>query len=134
MKSKLIEEKSCGCIILNNKKVLLVHQNKGNWGFPKGHIEDNETEQETAIREVKEETNIDVQIKNNKRFSEQYITDKGTLKEVIYFIAKPLSGNIKPQEEEIKEIKWVNINEAFDIISYDNTKEMFKEVLKEMNL
>lgn len=134
MKSKLIEEKSCGCIILNDKKVLLVHQNKGNWGFPKGHVEDNETEQETAIREVKEETNIDVQIKNNKRFSEQYITDKGTLKEVIYFVANPISEDIKPQEEEIQEIKWVNINDAFDIISYDNTKEMFKEALKEMNL
>jgi len=53
-----IDEKSCGCIIINNGKVLLVKQTKGHWGFPKGHVEANETEEETAIREVKEELGI----------------------------------------------------------------------------
>ena len=51
-------EKSCGCIIINKNKVLLIKQTKGHWGFPKGHVEKDETEIETAIREVKEETNI----------------------------------------------------------------------------
>ena len=50
-------EKSFVCIITKDNKVLLIKQTKGHWGFPKGHVEKNETEIETAIREVKEETN-----------------------------------------------------------------------------
>ena len=43
----LIKEKSCGCIIIEDGKTLLINDNNNNWGFPKGHAEGNETEQET---------------------------------------------------------------------------------------
>ena len=43
-------EKSCGCIIIKEGKVLLVQHNVGHWDFPKGHMEENETEVQTAIR------------------------------------------------------------------------------------
>lgn len=72
-------EKSCGCIIIEDEKVLLVKQTKGHWGFPKGHVEADETEVETAIREVKEETNIDVEVEENKRYTMRYVTDKGNM-------------------------------------------------------
>lgn len=71
-------EKSCGCIIIEDGiKVLLVKQTKGHWIFPKGHVEADETEMETAIREVKEETNVDVEVEGNKRYTMRYVTDKG---------------------------------------------------------
>lgn len=70
-------EKSCGCIIIGDEKVLLVKQTKGHWGFLKGHVEADETEVETAIREVKEETNVDVEVEGNKRYTMRYVTDKG---------------------------------------------------------
>ena len=70
-------EKSCGCIITKDNKVLLIKQTKGHWGFPKRHVEKNETEIETAIREVKEETNLDVEVDANKRYTMEYVTDKG---------------------------------------------------------
>lgn len=129
-----IEEKSCGCIIVEDGKVLLVQQVEGHWGFPKGHVEENETEMETAIREVKEETNINVKIENEKRYSETYVTSRGRLKEVIYFVAKKVGGEIKPQEEEINKIKWFSIDEAIEKITYDNTRELFENVLKEVDL
>ena len=47
------KEKSCGAIIIKNKKVLLIQQTDGFWGFPKGHVEQNETDEQTATREVK---------------------------------------------------------------------------------
>lgn len=56
-------EKSCGAIVIEDGKVLLVKHNAGHWDFPKGHVEEGETEFETAIREVKEETNIDIKLK-----------------------------------------------------------------------
>ena len=133
-KSNIGREKACGCIIIENDKVLLIKQNNGVWGFPKGHVEGNETEFETAIREVKEETNIDVEITNDKRYVVEYITNKGAYKQVVFFRAKSLKNEIKPQEEEISEIKWADFDEAFDTINYENIKELFKKVLEDVKL
>ena len=83
-----MKEKSCGCIIIDNNKVLLVQQNQEFWGFPKGHVEGDETEEETALREVKEETNLDVKILGNKKYKIEYVTDKGNPKEVIFKMQK----------------------------------------------
>ena len=57
-------ENSCGAIVFNEntEKILLVKMHNGNWGFPKGHIEKDETKEETAIREVLEETNVRIKI------------------------------------------------------------------------
>lgn len=82
------KEKSCGCIIIENDEALLLQHLDGHWGFPKGHIEENETEIQTALREVKEETNLDVEIDEKKRYTDNYITDRGSQKEVVLFIAK----------------------------------------------
>lgn len=127
------KEKSCGTIIIENNKVLLIQQTDNAWGFPKGHVENNEKEQETAIRETKEETNLDVEIISNKKYITNYKINNEIDKEVIFFLAKKTSDKIKKQDEEIKNIKWVDLNQAFDIITYENTKDIYKEVLKDIN-
>ena len=129
--NNLKKEKSCGCIIIEKDKVLLIQQTKGHWGFPKGHVEVGETEIETAKREVKEETNLDVEINENKRYTMEYITDKGTLKQVVLFVAKKINGNEKYQEAEIKAMRWMKFEDAVKTITYDNTREIFKKYLKE---
>ncbi len=129
-----VQEKSCGCVIIDNKKVLLVKQLSGTWGFPKGHIEHDELEEDTAIREVKEETNIDAEIDLNKRYEMHYTTDKGKYKEVVFFLAKKVGGTLKKQDDEIIEAKWVDFYDALELISYDNTKELFEKIMKENNL
>ena len=127
------KEKSCGTIIIENNKVLLIQQTDNAWGFPKGHVENNEKEQETAIRETKEETNLDVEIISNKKYIINYKINNEIDKEVIFFLAKKTSDKIKKQDEEIKNIKWVDLTKAFDIITYENTKDIYKEVLKDIN-
>ena len=129
-----IEEKACGCIIIDNGKVLLIQQTQGHWGFPKGHVEENETEVETATREVKEETNIDVEIDENKRYTMEYYTDKGAYKQVVFFIAKKIGGEEKYQEEEIIDMRWVTLEEALKLLTYNNTIELLKEVIEKENL
>ncbi len=129
-----IKEKACGCIIIDNGKVLLIKQLSQAWGFPKGHTEHDESEEETAKREVKEETNIDVEINSKKRYSIEYITDKGNNKEVVFFLAKKTGGTLKKQDSEILEAKWLSFHEAIETISYENTKELFIKVLKENKL
>ena len=115
--------KSCGCIVIENNKVLLVQQKKGNWGLPKGRVEKNETERETAIREVKEETNIDVVIEDeNKKYIDTYYAKKNQFKEVVFFLAKKVRGEMKPQENEIKNVEWVDLSEAINRITMKSTK------------
>ncbi len=126
-------EKACGCIIIENDKVLLIKQHQGFWGFPKGHVEINETEKETAIREVKEETNLDVEIISDKRYTTNYIVKDNVEKEVVFFLAKKTGGYIKPQEEEVSSIKWCSIDEALETITFDNLREILKKVLKDCN-
>ena len=126
----LRKEKSCGCLVIDEGKVLLIKQTKGHWGLPKGHVEENETEKETALREVKEETNYDVEIVGEHRFVERYITDTGIDKEVVYFIAKKVGGDAEKQEAEVTDIKWCSFDEAIDTVTFDNMKELLKNAFK----
>ncbi len=127
-------EKCCGCIVIKENNVLLIKQNEGHWGFPKGHVEENETEIETATREVKEETNLDVEVDSNKRYTTEYVTNAGKLKQVVFFIAKCIGGEIKAQECEVSEIRWVGFEKAIKLITYDNTRALFEKVIDEERL
>ena len=127
-------EKCCGCIILNEDKVLLVKHNIGHWGFPKGHMKKNETEVQTAIREVKEETNVDVQIQEEKRYVEEYYSSEDTFKQVVYFLATCKNMNTQAQEVEIAQIEWVPIKEAVNKLTYENAKKLLKQVIEDNNL
>lgn len=124
-------EKSCGAVVLDGNKVLVLQQTAGHWGFPKGHVEENETEVETAKREIKEETGIDVEINSEYRYTEKYSPAEGIEKEVIYFIANKIGGTIKPQEEEVIQIEWLSYEEALEKLTYLNSKEILQKVWKE---
>ena len=125
------KEKSCGAIIFNEGKVLVVKQTSGFYGFPKGHVEIGETEKETAIREVKEETGLDIKIISDKRYTQSYIVKENVHKDVVFFIAKLENNNEKRQVEEIEEILWIDINEVENILTYDSLKELWKEAKKD---
>lgn len=130
-------EKSCGTIIFNDDKVLVVKQLSGFYGFPKGHIDGAETEVETAIRETKEEVGLDVIVDNDLRFSISYLVHNINLKEVVYFVAYPKDTDlIVVQEDEIESAMWVDIDEVYDILTFDNLKKLWLSVLekyKEIN-
>ena len=120
-------EKSCGAIVYirfhGNTEILLIrHIKSGYWSFPKGHVENGETEVETATREIKEETNIDVLIDSGFRETVSFSPRRDTSKTVVYFVAKALNNDTKPQLEEISEIRWVEIGQAASHLTYDNDK------------
>lgn len=125
-------EKSCGTIIIDNDKVLLLKHNEGHWDFPKGHVENEETEIETALRETKEETNLDVQINETNRYMIRYSPKENTTKDVIFFVAQPITNDVKPQVEEIAEIRWLTFEEAIQKITYDNSREILKQVIQDI--
>lgn len=119
------KEKSCGAIIINETgKILLIKHNKGHWAFPKGHVEANETEIETALREIKEETNLEVEINQNIREITTYSPKENVIKDVIYFAATNPTGNIKLQEEEVSEYAWLDLEESLNTITHDDDKRL----------
>ena len=124
-------EKSCGAIIIDDDKVLLIKQGNGDWGFPKGHMIDGESEFETAIREVKEETNIDILIDENYRYVISYMVNENTMKDVVFFIAKKLSNVLIQQESEIDKLEWLDMNDALNKISHEDVKGVLKKVMKD---
>jgi len=127
------QEKSCGCIVINNKnEVLLIHHNAGHWDFPKGHVENGETEIQTAIREVKEETNIDVEVNEKYRYVTEYSPKEDVMKEVVYFLAKNISDNKEAQLEEVSEVKWFKLEEAVEKITYNTSKEILIKLKKDL--
>ena len=123
------KEKSCGCIIIKNKKVLLVYEDKHFfWGFPKGHMEDGETEIETAKREVLEEVGLKVKIEEDKRYEIHYKTKNEIEKTSVFYLAKIESGKVKKQESEIVDVCWCNYKEAQKKLTYENLKDVLQEV------
>ena len=127
------KEKSCGALVYkyeeNKLYFLIVKHNKGHYSFPKGHMEKDETEEETAIREVKEETNIDIKMINGFREKITYSPKENTIKDVIFFLAKPLTENIKPQEEEINKVGWYDEKSSFKVITYEEDKNILKNAI-----
>lgn len=120
-------EKSCGAIVYRkfhgNTEILLIrHIKSGYWSFPKGHVEADETEAETARREIKEETGLDVLIDTGFRQTVSYSPRRDTSKTVVYFVAKAVTFDYTPQLEEISEIRWVEIGQALSQLTYDNDK------------
>ena len=125
----MLDEKSCGALVYRkyhgNTEILLIkHINSGHWSFPKGHVEEGETEIETAMREIKEETGIDVIIDQSFREIVTYSPRRDTHKEVVYFIAKAKNTDYTPQEDEIADIKWVEISRAGNVLAYENDKSI----------
>ncbi len=125
----MVKEKSCGTICFDGDKVLMVKHNAGHCAFPKGHVEEGETEFETAIRETKEETGIDVEIISDKRFVNTYSPKEDVIKDVIFFIAKPLNIDLTRQESEIADLRWIDIDKASEYITFDDDRKLYLEVL-----
>ena len=121
-------EKSCGAIVytnINGKRLYLIEQMLGgHWGVPKGHIEENEKEEETALREIKEEVGLDVIIDTGFRALETYSPKDGVIKDVVYFVAYSKSMDTAMQVEEVRDIKWVEMNEAIGLIEFQDMQEI----------
>jgi 8-oxo-dGTP pyrophosphatase MutT (NUDIX family) len=134
----MIYEKSFGIIPLKKKQnawhVFLIHHKNGcHWGFPKGHANPQETGLDSAKRELKEETGLQViTLLRELPLQEHYICSKEGKevdKIVDYFISE-VDGKIALQKEEIIEGDFFLLSEAKDIITYENSKNICEQVIK----
>jgi len=124
------KEVSCGIIVFDNDKVLLIKHKGGHTSFPKGHVEKGETLKVTAKRETKEETGIDAEIKGNICFINTYVPKEGYEKDVLFFIGEKIGGELKPQLEEVSFCDFFSKEEALEKLTYDIDKEILEGAYK----
>ena len=122
--------KSCGFVVYkrneNKNLYLIIKGLNGDVGFPKGHMEADESELETAVRELKEETGVDVDVIQGFRHMIEYkLNNAGnTLKQAVYFLGKAKSDSIICQESEIAEANFVPYENAMEMLTFAETKKI----------
>ena len=123
-------EKSCGAIVFTRKAgqllFVIVEEQSGACSFPKGHMEGNETEMETARREIWEETGLQPEFLNGFRQQEEYhLSEKpGTWKRVTYFLAEFGDEFLIPQKGEIRKVYLLPYEQACRLIPHENTRRI----------
>ena len=130
-------EKSCGIVLFNSDEFLLIQNptksngDEGHWDFPKGHVEGNETELETAKRELIEETGIvNFRLFDGFRHRIEYNFQKGNEmvpKEVIFFLAESNTKEVELSSEH-QNFVWLNKDLAHNKLTYTNAKEVLAAV------
>ncbi len=124
-------EKSCGAIIFSEGQgdyefLLIKHCNDGHWGFPKGHVDEGETEHQTALREIYEETGLSVELFEGFRGEEHYAPKPKVSKIVVYFLAKSTSQDVTYIFPEIETHAWLNIHEACEQLTFEGSKQQLR--------
>lgn len=126
-------EKSCGFVVYKQVEgvlyYLVILSSNGDLGFPKGHVELGESEYETAIRELKEETNVEVEILEGFRYEFEYKLPykKNVMKQCVYFVGKCVSEDICCLEKEVLDAKFVSLERAVSALTFDDTRKLLKE-------
>lgn len=125
-------EKSCGAVIFRrhsgNVEYLLIKNKKGNnWGFPKGHMEIYENERQTAMREVKEETGLNIHLLDGFRTISEYHPKGRITKQVIFFVAEMTGEDIVIQPSEIERFIWADYSLAIKTFKFNNDKKVLMQ-------
>lgn len=126
---------STAIIPYSDHKILLIKRNtipfKGYWALPGGRMDPGETVEQTIVREVKEETGLDVIILSKVG---EYV-EKGIKDDVEYeyyptcFVVRRVGGEIKKQDSEIQEIQLFSLNQLPKPLAFVH-EEMIKDYLK----
>jgi len=136
------QDESFGVVPFSKEKgrweVFIIQHNKsGYWGFPKGHAEVNESPQQAAFRELKEETNLElVKLIQNESIQEKYtflMDGVRVFKRVFYFIAE-VTGPIILQTKEIYDGMWLPIPEALIKVTHQEGKDILSKAKEALPL
>ena len=130
------QEKSCGAVIYtvtDGKRLYLVERmQKGHVSICKGHVEKNESEHQTAEREIREEAGLAVEFIDGFRQTIEYSPYPGCSKTVVFFLAHT-DDHVTVQEEEVGEIVWLPFEEAAAALTFASDREVLQQAEQFLN-
>ncbi len=125
------EVKAAGGVVVRQgkkgPKIIMVHRpSYDDWSLPKGKLDDEESFEEGALREVEEETGLVCEL-GRELSPVRYQDKKGRPKVVRYWEMKPLSGSFK-ENDEVDEIRWVSPGKARKELDYEHDRLLVAEL------
>jgi 8-oxo-dGTP diphosphatase len=137
-------EFSAGGVVFKKEKgeilfLLSKHSQNKSWGFPKGLIGDNnitESKEETAVREVKEETGVEATIVKVLGTTVYWYQWKGerVKKNVTYYLMECLSYDFNKRDHEMEEVGWFEVDKVEERLSFDVDKKLWRDILHEIKM
>ena len=127
---------SAGGIVYYNQQILMLKKKNGDWVLPKGRIEANETLEETAIREVKEETNVDGVLLDYLgitaySFSNFWTNYELINKTVSWYLMEAKSYELIPlREEGFVKAAFIDIDKILQLAKYDDEKKVIRKAIE----
>ena len=133
-----IEHKSCGVVPVRRQgrdwEFFIVQHKTGNWAFPKGHQEPGETDEQTARRELAEETGIhQVELYLAETFIEDYTWEREGVKNhkiATYFLGLVQDHKIAIQQEELADGRWIPNDEVEGVLTFPASQNVFRQARK----
>lgn len=124
-------EKSCGAVIFREENTrrfyLILKSTQGHTTLCKGHVEKNETEHETAAREIMEETGLTVDFIDGFREVITYSPFENCTKDVVFFLGKVSGGRLACQPEEVADARFLPFEAALESLTHASDKAILQE-------
>lgn len=129
--TKLDEAAGGAVIALENGvlRVVLIRTERklvSRWSLPKGHFKKDETSEDAAIREVREETGLEVDILAPLRTIDYWFTEKKCTyhKYVHFYLMQPRGGSLADHDHEVVEARWHDWDDALSVMAYETERDM----------
>ena len=121
------EERAAGGVVIRDGLIALVHRPKyDDWSLPKGKLDEGESWEDAALREVEEEIGVRARLVRPLD-PVRYRTSKGRDKEVRYWVMEPVSGEFTPNDE-VDDVRWLTPDEARSALSYEADRTLIESL------
>lgn len=131
------KEKSCGAVLFREEKgcrtYLVIRSVNGHSTLCKGHVEAGETERQTAVREIREETALSVEFVENFREVITYSPYPDCVKDVVFFLARVTGGRLTCQPEEVSDAWFLPCSEAVERLTHQLDREILQKAENYLN-
>jgi 8-oxo-dGTP diphosphatase len=116
--------RAAGGVVVRDGQVLVVHRPRyDDWSLPKGKLEDGESWEEAALREVLEETGVGCRLLRELD-DDHYHDRKGRLKRVRWWLMAPVAEDAREPDHEVDEVRWLALGEAGALLSYGHDRAL----------
>jgi 8-oxo-dGTP pyrophosphatase MutT (NUDIX family) len=138
MSSERATERSAGGVVVRGGQALVIvpRRRAANGsrvlGLPKGHIDPGESPLQAAVREVREETGVEAElVRELGEVHYWYRRDGRTVpKSVVFYLLRYRSGDIEDHDEEVEEVRWMELADACTALTYEGEREMARCALR----